>query len=111
MAASRSAVPVDSVRARVHHQTVPVFRHHVAQITELGFGPFRFLEQPRERISQRLVRLVRTLLFAEVDGRIAAGIFWWRQLAALPILLRLKTLLPGPRLDQRAIDGEVVIAQ
>ena len=31
-------------QARVHHQTIAVFRYHVPQITELRLGPSRLFE-------------------------------------------------------------------
>src|SRR6266566_8484063 len=83
----------------------------MSHITKPRFGATALLEQSRKRICQRLVRFVPTLLFTKVDRRITAGILRWRQLQRLGAFLRLETLLTCPRFDQRAIDGEVVVAQ
>ena len=70
------------------------------QIAELGFLPLGFLVQPRLRIGLRLVRFVGALLAVEVTPGLRITIV---------IAFAAEALLPGPGLDQGAVDRKVFV--
>jgi len=85
-------------RHRVGNQAVPILDQEVAQIRQPRFGAGRLAIQPRIRVGFRGMRVVRSLLPAEV--------------APIPIrvaILPLKALLARPGFDQRAVDGEMFV--
>ena len=90
--------PVGLCGHRVDDQAVAVLNQQVTQIGQSRLGTVRFPIQSRVGIGLRRVRNIRPGLAVEV--------------VAVPIRLPvfpLKTLLAGPRLDQRAVNGKVLI--
>src|SRR5580693_8023442 len=85
---------------------MPVLHQNVPQIGELGRLARSLAIQSRIGISDRGVGLVAALLAVEVPFPIAAR---RRRLAAA--VLGAKALHAGPRLDQRAVDREMVVRQ
>src|SRR5215207_3271645 len=88
-----------------------VLHHGVPDIAQLGSLPSAFLVQPCIRIGATLMRGIRALLATEVHPpigwvvtRSAASLRWW-------LILGPETLQAGRGFDQRAIHGEVLIAQ
>lgn len=94
--------------ARVHDQAVAILHQDLADIGELCFFARPLLRQSAVGIGRGLMRGVRAALPMKIHGRIA------RVLIAGPATGAIasgETLLPGPRLEQRAIDGEVLVRQ
>src|SRR6267378_8252136 len=83
-----------------------VLHQHFTEIGQLGFMPLGLLEQPAVGIGRRLMRLIRAPFPMEIDGRIprVVGRF-------VGLILPCETLLPRPRLEQRAIAGEMLGGQ
>jgi hypothetical protein len=100
IAASRSAVPLASVTA------VSTIGQQVSQIPQLGLAAHCFLVQARIGIGRRVMRVVPPHLPVEIDGGILRVV---RRLARR--VLRRETLMTRPGLEQRAVDGEVLIRQ
>ncbi len=92
--------------SRIDHQAVAVLHQRMSEIGELGFASLAFLVQPGLRVGGRLVSGVGALVAMEVHRRVAWVVWrtglWWS-------LLRSKTLLTRPCLDEGAIDRKVLI--
>jgi hypothetical protein len=83
-----------------------LFHQQMAQVGELCLGARRLLVQPRLRVGGRLMRVVLPLFATEIDRGIPRVI---RRLAGrVPTP---ETLLARPRLQQRAVDGEMPAEQ
>jgi hypothetical protein len=83
---------------RVDNQSIAVLDQQVTQVGEAGLAVVRSAVELRVGIGRRRVRVVRPRLAAEV--------------APVPVgaaVLPLKTLLARPRLDEGAIDREVLV--
>src|SRR5215470_621435 len=91
---------VDSESTSILHEQMPA-------IIELCFLPFSFLTQQSVRIGRGLMRLVGTFLPVEVNRRISRIIWWCFITTTFP----LETFQPCCRLNQRSIDGEVLVAE
>src|SRR5215467_6944216 len=78
-------------------------------VAQLGLLARSLARQPGLRISRRLMGIVAAPLTVKVDARVA-GVVIVRGLL-LRLILGLEALVPGPRLDQRAVDREVLIAE
>jgi len=85
---------------------MPVLHQNMPQIGQLGRLPPSLAIQSGVRIRSRGVRLVAALLTVEVPFSIAARS---RRLAAA--ILRAKALHARPRLDQGAVDREMIVRQ
>lgn len=86
---------------RVDDETMAVVRQRVAHEAQLAACVLAFSIELRVRVGRRLMRLVAALLALEVA---AAGVVVFSVLA-------LEALVPGPRLDQRPVDAEVLARQ
>jgi hypothetical protein len=93
--------------SRVDGETVSVFHQQVSQVTQLRFLPFRLLLQSRIRIRCRFVRCIRPLFTFEINRWVARIV---RRITRF-FAFFLEALLSCPRLDQRAINGEMLIRQ
>ena len=93
---------------KVHHEAVAVLHQRVTCVRQTGFFAFAFPGHARLGISRALVRLIRAPLTAEVDGRIARIVGW---LVRRRLVLGSEALHAGRSLDQRPVNGEVLIAQ
>src|SRR5258706_7449775 len=93
-------------RLRIGYQAIGVLRQDVSRVGELRAAVIALAVQARIRIGLRAVRLVAALLTAKVHARVA-GIIVSRPFPRS--LNRLKALLAGPRLQQRAINSEVLL--
>src|SRR5712691_1917201 len=92
--------------ARVDDQPMPVLHQHFAEIGQLGFMAFRFLEQPAVGVRRRLMRLIRPPFSMKIDRRISRIVR-----RGTGLILPLKTLQTGPGFQQGAIDGEMLRGQ
>jgi len=90
----------------VDQQPMPILHKGVTHVGQLRFKAAPFLGQPCFWIRRAVVRGVRALLAAEVDCRVTRII---RRLVRRGRVFRLETLEAGGRLDQRAVDGEVLV--
>ena len=88
-----------------HDQTVAIIHGNVAHEGKLRFFTRAYPEQECFRIGCGLMGIITAFLAVEVDGGIAKVL----GVRARGLRLLLKALLAGPRLDERAIDREVVI--
>ena len=79
-------------------QTIAILHQGVAQIGQFGLLAVALLVQPRVRVGGRFVRLVGALAVVEVGT------------VAVRSVLLAEALLRRPGLDQRAVDGEVLVA-
>src|SRR5258705_868804 len=93
-------------QSRVDHEAMPIVDHHVTRVAQLGFHTPRLPEKSNFGIGCRLVRLVCALLTVEIDRRIA-----WIIGLVVDGVLRLEALLTRPRLDERAVNREVLVRQ
>lgn len=91
---------------RIDDQAVAVLHQDVALQCQQRLGSLA-PRQARIRIRRRFVRCVRTAFAAEIDGRVARVAVALRR---RPIL-GFQAFLARPRLDQRPIDGEVLVRQ
>ncbi len=73
----------------------------MTEIAEPGLLAIALAIEPGVRIGRRSVGIVAPLLPLEVARRTGAG--------SGPLVLRPEALLPGPGLDERAVDAEVLI--
>ena len=90
----------------VDAQPVAVFHEYMPAVAELRRLAVALSHEARVRIGRALVRGVRALLTLEVDHPGAV--------AAVPgrlTVLALEALERGPRVDERAVDGEVIRGQ
>jgi hypothetical protein len=93
-------------------QAVAILHQRMAEIAQPGLRAIALLVQPSIRIGGRLVRLVGALVAVEVRSVPAAGAVF-----AAEALVRCPGLSPhgrrpvrgDPDLDQRAVDGEVLV--
>jgi hypothetical protein len=76
------------------------------QISELGFAADRLLVQSCIRIRGRVMRVIPAGFPVEIHGRILRVVRRGR-----PAVLRPETLVARPRLEQRAVDREMLIRQ
>src|SRR5258707_10639990 len=104
--------PVRLGKASLYYKSVSILCKHMTKICQFCFSTLSFLIQSSLWVSSGLMSLVASLFSVKVNCRIAT-IF--RRLPIrfrlLRFLLLLKTLLPGPRLDQCSVYREVLIAQ
>ena len=106
IAASRSAGAGRRRDRRVDDQAMAILGQQMAEIRQLGFAPRAFLIEARIGIGRRLMGVVAPRLPMEIHGRIL------RVVGRRPRrVLRFETLVARPRLEQRAIDGEVLVRQ
>ena len=91
-------------------QTVPVFHQNVTAKAQLRLLAVGFAIEHAFRIGGALVRVVAPLFPTEVDREIA-GVFVLGRLDFLGVcaVLADEALQAGPRFDERAIGGEVVV--
>ena len=92
-------VPVGARGHRVGDQPVPILDQQVSQVRQPRLRIVRPAIQPRVRVGGRGMCVVLARLPAKVAAVPA------RPAAVLP----LKTLLTGPRLDERAVDREMLV--
>src|SRR5271170_7177165 len=87
----------------IDYQAVAILHQQMTQVAQLGLPPTGLLIEPCLRIGGRLMGRVAPPLAMKIDARIAGivGRTWLRVLAR-------ETLVPGPGLDQGAVDGEVL---
>src|SRR5919202_2748622 len=93
---TRPASRCGSPSARVGHERQP------------RFLALPLAEQPSIGVGRTLMRGVRALLAVEVDGRIAGVIGW---LVRRRLVLGPEALEAAGRLDQRAVDREVLVRE
>ena len=97
---------------RIDDERVAILHHQMPHIAELGLFTGGFAEQPSIGVGGRGMRVVPALFAMEVAFRIApaasATAFARRRLAAL---LRHEALHAGPRLNQRAVDREMLAGE
>ena len=79
-------------------QAVAILHQRVAQVTQLRLLAVALLVQPRIGIGGRFMRFIAALLAAKV-----------RAIAVVGAVLGAKALLRSPRLNQRAVHGEVLV--
>jgi hypothetical protein len=91
---------------RVDDESVAILGQQVRKVPELRLATHRFLAQPRVRSGRRLMGVVPSGLAVEIHGRVFRIV---RRSARR--ILRLETLVAGPRFQQRAIDREVLVRQ
>src|SRR6516162_2932571 len=99
--------PAGLVDASSHGQALAIVHPHVPGVAELGLLTRCLTCQAGFRIGGGLMGSVAERLAVKVDARIALIIIVRR----LNTILALETLVPGPRLDERAVDREVLIAE
>src|SRR6185437_1976373 len=80
---------------------------HVTRIAELGFLARSLAGQQRFGIGGGLMSIVAALLAVEIDAAVA-GIVIGRGIGCA-LVFALEALVPRPRLDQRAVNREVLI--
>src|ERR1019366_5968063 len=98
--------PCRKARLRGGYEAGGGLRQDVSHVGEFRAAIRAFAIQARIPIRFRAVRLVAALLAVKVDARVA----WIVVSGTLPGTRgRQKTLLAGPRLQQRAIDREVLL--
>src|SRR5258706_7197473 len=95
---------------RIHHQAVAILHQHVALISQFRFAALGLLKESEIGVSTRFVRLIRTFLPMEVYRRIAR-VIRLVVVAALRLILRLKTFQAGPPFDHRAVHREMFVRQ
>jgi hypothetical protein len=88
-----------------NNQPITVIHYHMAHEGKLGFLSFPLSIEPSFRIGRRLVSIVRSLFSMKINRRIAWII---RSLICRCVFLD-KTLLAGPRLNQRPINRKVLV--
>jgi len=98
-AAGRRQAAVDREAGSVVHEDMPL-------VVQLGFMGVALAEQPSLRIGGRGMRGVAAALAMEID-RGVAGVIRGTAGGVRP----LEALETGPGLDQRAVDGEVLIGE
>src|SRR5712675_215466 len=91
----------------VNHQAVAIVHLHVPGVTELGLFARTFAGQPCLGIGSRSVSGVGAPLTMKVHARVA-GIIGW---SLMVVSFALETLVSGPGLDQRAIDGKMLVRE
>ena len=90
----------------VDDQAVAILGQQMPEIAELRFAADGFLIQPRVGIGRRLMRVVAPRLPVEIHRRIL------RIVGRRPVrALRFETLVTRPRLEQRAVDREVLVGE
>src|SRR5450759_381303 len=94
-------------QAPVYDQTVPVLHERMAKVSQLGSGVRALAAQPRIGVRGRAMRLIAAFRSRIIDGRIATGIRAGRFI----IVDRPEALVARPGLDQRAVDGEMLVAE
>ena len=92
----------------VDHQFMTILHQRVPHVAQDRSGISALAAKPRIRISRRPMRLVAALPPSEVNRRITTA-----SVAARRILVidRPETLVGGPRLNERTVDGEVLVAE
>ena len=98
------SVAVRGLDHKVDQQAVAVPHQRVAGVTEPCFPARAFARQPRFRIARRLMGRVTASLAMKVLGRITPI----GRRAAWALIFTFEALERGPRLDQSAVDGEVL---
>src|ERR1043166_3420611 len=99
------------VNREVRTQAVAIFHQHVSAKAKLRFLTLGLAIQHAFGISAALVRVVGAPLAFELDRRIAGIVILGR--ANLPLVLAVfahETLETGPRFNQRAVGGEMLVA-
>src|SRR6202034_3530010 len=86
--------------ADVHAQPVAVLHERMSAKAELRFFALALARRLRLRITGGRIRVVRALGAAEIHSAPAIGQRW-------PAVFRLEALLSRPRLDQRAVHGQM----
>ncbi len=83
----------------------------MAHVAKLRAGAGALAIQQRIRVGRRSMRCVRALLAPKIDLGIAPARLVRRRLIGPSFVLRAEALHAGPRLDQGAVDREVVARQ
>jgi hypothetical protein len=99
--------PARRTDGRRHPQAVAIVQQHTRLITELGFLSHALLRQSRVGIGHRAMGRIRAALAPEAHRRIARIIVASR---GRP-LRGTEALLAGPGLQQRPVDGEVLLGE
>src|SRR5712691_12383311 len=89
----------------IDRDPVAVLHQHVPGVAQLGFLARTLARQPRLGVGGRLMGIVAALLAMKVNRGIAGVI---RRLLTTSPVLALEAFVAGPRLDQRAVDREVL---
>ena len=97
------------VDATSHRQPLAIVHQHVPGIAELGLLARSLARQPSFGVGGRLMGIVGAPLAVKVDAGVV-GIVILRGLG-LGIILGLEALVPGPRLDQGAVNRKVLVAE
>jgi hypothetical protein len=98
------------MQGEIRAQTVAIFHQNVAAKAQLGFFAFGFAIEHALGVGRALVRVVAALFAMKVDRGVAGVIvLGGLDFLLIPAVLADETFQAGPGLDQRAIDGEVVI--
>src|SRR5271163_389300 len=98
------------MQGEIGAQAVTVFHERVCPKIQPGFLALGFPIQHALRISRALVRVVATLFTPEVHAGVARIIVLGRlNFLLIPAILADEAFQAGPRLDQRAVGGEVFI--
>src|SRR5579871_329891 len=95
-------------QSRIDDEPVAVLRHQMSHVAELGLLAGPFAEQPRVGVGGRRMRVILALLAMKVAFGIATAASRAGLARLSIIILWDKALHRGPRLDQRAIDREVL---
>jgi hypothetical protein len=99
------------VQSEIGAETVAIFHQHVPAKTEPGFFAFGFAVNDAVRIGRALVGLVATLLAVKIDGGVAwIVVFGVPHFLLVGAVLAHETFQAGPRLDERAVGGEMLVA-
>src|SRR5689334_20178073 len=96
--------------AAVDRQAMAILHQHVARVAQLGFLARPLTRQACLGISGGLVGVVAAPLAVKVHAGIARVVVPRRGLVRCASFA-LETLLPGPRLNQRAVDREVLVRE
>src|SRR6266850_3068157 len=99
-------VPRCGCQARIHRQAMTVLHQDVTLVAQLGLVRLALAGQPRLGVGRRGMGGVAARLAVEVHSRIARVV---GRLARR--VLALEALQPGPRLNERAVYGEVLLRE
>ena len=95
-------------RLHVDHQAMPVVREQVPQIAKHRAGVATLTERVRLTVAARLMRLVATLLAVPI---LALASTASRRRIVVGFVLAHEALMARPRLNQRAVDAEVLAGE
>jgi len=103
----RSGAPGGLGHATVNRQPVTILHQHVSGVAELGLLARALAGQPRLGIGGGLVSGIGARFAVEVDAGVAGIVR-----RGLPLSgIALEALMPRPRLDQGAVDREVLVGE